>query len=341
MPSLTEINVAHLHLLLNHVPTIGSVIALALLMLGFVRRDEPLKYLGLEVLFVIAVLTMPVYMTGVAAHQALREVPEVADETIRIHQDAALVAFTVIELAGFVGWVALWQSRRRGRAARGVVALATLLLLASLAIMGRAANLGGEIRHPEIRAALSPADEAAALRAAGGAAPGTAEGSRNDPERFLAGQISQVMVYSTWVWPAAEAVHFLGLCLSLGVLLAVNLRILGAMRRVAFADVHRLLPWGMLGFGANLITGMMFFVGQPGQYLASTPFYWKVILLVFAGANFLYLTVFQRGWARDPAGGGYTFDATLADKVMALSSLVAWFGVLYAGRMLPFLGRAF
>ena len=82
----------------------------------------------------------------------------------------------------------------------------------------------------------------------------------------MASAITQVAVYSRWAWPAAETVHFLGLSLSLGVLLAVNLRILGLMRQVPFADVHRLLPWGMLGFGANLITGMFFFVGQPGQY---------------------------------------------------------------------------
>ena len=55
--------------------------------------------------------------------------------------------------------------------------------------------------------------------------------------------------------------HFLGLSLSFGVLLAVNLRIFGVIKQVPFADVHRLLPWGMLGFGANLITGMLFFVG--------------------------------------------------------------------------------
>ena len=82
-------------------------------------------------------------------------------------------------------------------------------------------------------------------------------------------------------------------------LLAVNLRILGVMRQVPFADVHRLLPWGMLGFGANLITGMLFFVGQPGQYIANAPFHWKVVFLVIAGANFLYLTVFKKAWAAD------------------------------------------
>jgi hypothetical protein len=147
------------------------------------------------------------------------------------------------------------------------------------------------------------------------------------------------MTNSTWIWPAAEAVHFLGLCLSVGILLAVNLRVLGVMKNVPFAALHRLLPWGMLGFGANLITGMLFFVGQPNQYLTSEPFYWKVIFLMIAGANFLYLTVFD-AWDRE-RDGSTLFVAGPPDRAMALTSLVAWFGVLYAGRMLPFLGQAF
>ena len=197
-----------------------------------------------------------------------------------------------------------------------------MLLVVALAMMGRAANLGGVIRHPEIRAA-------------GDAAP--AEG---DPKRFITSAISRVAVFSTWVWPAAEAVHFLGLSLSIGVLLAVNLRILGVMRQIPFADVHRLLPWGMLGFGANFISGMFFFVGQSAQYTASSPFYWKILCLVIAGVNFLYLTVFGKAWRRTE-GGDAKFDASLSDKAMAVSSIAVWLAVLYLGRMLPFLGRSF
>jgi hypothetical protein len=322
MPQLTSFNLAHFHLVLNHVPTIGVVIALGLLMVGYTRRDDSLKHIGLEVLFLIAVATVPVYMTGVAAYQTLRKVPEVSDTAMRIHQDIALIGFTITELAGFVGWVALWQWRRHGRAARGLVPATMLLVIAALASMGGTANLGGEIRHPEI---LAGAAGSAALEV--------------DPEQFWASVIGTHMTNSTWIWPAAEAVHFLGLCLSIGILLAVNLRILGVMRHVPFSEMHRLLPWGMLGFGANLITGMLFFVGQPNQYLASEPFYWKVIFLMIAGANFLYLTVF-RAWDRERTGTA-VFVAGLPDRAMALTSLVAWFGVLYAGRMLPFLGRAF
>ncbi len=336
MPSITSFNLAHLHLILNHVPTVGAIVAVGLLLLALVRRDEPLKHAGLEVLFAIAVLTLPAYMTGVAASQTLRNQPGVSDTAIRVHQDAALAAFTALEFAGFVGWVALWQTRRHGRAAPGLVPAVTVLTIVSLALMARAANLGGDIRHPEIRAAASAGTAEPAL--------GTVEGRAVDPEQFIASKISDVMVNSPWVWPASESVHFLGLSLTFGVLLAVNLRILGVMKQVPFEAVHRLLPWGMLGFGANLITGMLFFIGQPNQYVGSAPFYWKVVFLMIAGANFLYLTVFRKAWpAGDNAGTALegTWDASLADKAMAVLSLFSWAAVLYGGRMLPFIGHAF
>ncbi len=323
MPSITAVNLAHLHLLLNHVPTVGAVVATGLLLLAFVRRDEPLKLAGLEVLFAIAVLTLPAYMSGVAANQKLRNRPEISDNAVKVHQDAAIAGFTVTEFAGFIAWVALWQARRRGRPARGLVPAATLLAIVALVLMARAATLGGEIRHPEIGTAFAV--------------------EAGDPGRFIASKISDVMVNSPWAWPTSETIHFLGLSLSFGVLLAVNLRILGVMKRVAFADVHRLLPWGMLGFGANLITGMLFFIGQPGQYIDSAPFYWKVFFLMIAGVNFLYLTVFKKGWASSAVGpdGNNGWESSLADKAMAVSSIIAWLVVLYGGRMLPFIGHAF
>ncbi len=314
------VNLAHLHLLLNHVPTVGAVVALGLLIVAFVRRDEPLKLAGLEVLFAIAVLTLPVYMSGVAAYQKLRDQPEISDTAIRVHQDAALAGFTVTEFAGFIAWVALWQSRRRSRAAPRAGPGRD----AAVDCGARADGSRGDAGRRD-----SPSGDPDRRRRGRGRAcqPIRSSSSRS--------KISEVMVNSTWAWPASETVHFLGLSLSFGVLLAVNLRILGVMRQVPFADVHRLLPWGMLGFGANLITGMLFFVGQPKQYIDSAPFYWKVVFLMIAGANFLYLTVFKKAWAVD------RWDASRADKAMAILSLFSWLAVLYGGRMLPFIGHAF
>ena len=86
-----------------------------------------------------------------------------------------------------------------------------------------------------------------------------------------------------WMWPTCETLHFIGLSLLMGVVLLVDLRMLGFMKSVSFPVLHRLLPWGILGFGINVLTGLLFFIGQPDQYIKSIPFQWKMALVLIAG----------------------------------------------------------
>ena len=140
-----------------------------------------------------------------------------------------------------------------------------------------------------------------------------------------------------WVWPAAETLHFSGLSLLFGVLFTDESPADGrASGRCRSPSLHRMLPWAMLGFGVNLMTGMLFFIAAADQYIENTPFIWKVMFLMMAGANLLYLTVYDRIWALK-AGQ----DPVLVDRAVAVSAIVVWMGVIYAGRMLPFLGNAF
>ena len=310
------VNIPHLHLLLNHVPTVGSVVGVGLLLLAIVRRNDHLVHSSLEVLFAVAMLTLPVYLTGVAAEEAVEGLTGVAANAVETHEAAALLAFIWMQVTGLVAWLGLWQSRRNSRVSRPVVASVLLLSVLTLALMGRAATIGGEIRHPEI----------------------TAEGLEvGAPTGWLtSANIGSFVTDFPWVWPAAETLHFLGLCLVFGVLLAVNLRILGAMKGLSFAAMHRLLPWGILGLGMNLITGMMFFIAAANQYTQNIAFYWKVAFLVLAGVHFLYLTVFSRTWALKVGE-----EAAVLDKAVAVTGIGLWVGVIYWGRMLPFIGNAF
>lgn len=312
------INIPHLHLLLNHVPTVGSVVGVGLLLLALVRRNDHLVHASLEVLFAVALLTMPVYLTGVAAEEAIEGMSGVAANAIDTHEAAALLAFIWMQLTGLVAWLGLWQSRRNSRTSRPVVASVLVLSVLTLALMGRAATIGGEIRHPEISA--NP--EAIEVGAPTGWLTST--------------NIGNFVTDFPWVWPAAETLHFLGLCLVFGVLLAVNLRILGAMKALSFSAFHRLLPWGILGLGMNLITGMLFFIAAANQYTQNVAFYWKVAFLLLAGGHFLYLTVFSKTW-----GLKVGEEAAPLDKLMAATGIGLWVGVIYWGRMLPFIGNAF
>ncbi len=309
------VNVPHLHLLMNHVPTVGIVIGVGLFLLSFVRRSEHLRHVSLEMFFLIALASLPVYLTGLAAQDAILGRPDVSEAAITAHHNGALLAFVFVEITGFVAWLALWQFRRLGRPAGWTSPAVLLLSVVTLVLMAGAATVGGEIRHPEIRM-----DEAVTAPAGW----------------FTAESVRVFVTAVPWVWPAGETLHFIGLSLLFGVLFVVNLRLLGALRAVSFASLHRLLPWGMLGFGINLVTGMMFFTAAPEQYIANDPFYWKMAFLMVAGIDLLYLTVFDKLWALESGD-----DAALLDKVIAASAIGAWAGVIYFGRMLPFMGNAF
>ena len=310
-------NTPHLHLLLNHVPTVGTVIAFGLFLLSFVRKDDGLKRVSLEVFYIIALLTLPAYLSGVGTQMALDQNPNVSKEIITAHHDAALIAFVFMLLTGGMSWLALWQWRRLSRPRNGSLATVMILGAITLVLMGRAANNGGEIRHPEIL------DKGVAAAVA---TPGwlTASGV----QQFVGGQ--------TWVWPTNEALHFIGLWLLFGIVLLVNLRMLGLMKAISFQAVHRMLPWAVLGLGINAITGMGWVLAAPGQYLENVAFFWKIGLLLFAGLDLLYLTAFDGPW-RVAANE----DAPMLQKALAATAICLWVGVMYFGRMLPFIGNAF
>ena len=150
--------------------------------------------------------------------------------------------------------------------------------------------------------------------------------------------LSHFVINYRWVWPACETLHFIGMALLIGVVGVVDLRMLGFIKRVSFAPLHRLLPWGIGGFVINLITGVMFFFGDPYQYKDNIAFIMKLLFILIAGVNVLvfYLTFFDKVESMGPGD-----DAPFGAKVVAVTSLFLWFGVMYWGRMLPFVGNAF
>jgi hypothetical protein len=331
-----NINVPHLHLLLNHIPTIGGAAALVLLIIAFVRKSDDLKRIALEATYVVALFTFPAYLSGVGAQQALLEVPDISQVFVDAHWTAALWTFVFLQLAGALSWLALWKWRRIGVWPTTMVAVVFVFSALSFATAARAASLGGEIRHPEI---IVNGQGAAGAEAA---QEGTADGDAAVPPEAEAGWITgrglgKAYMDRNWMWPASEALHFIGLWLILGVVLLVNMRLLGFMRAAPYAAFHRLLPWAALGLAVNVVTGMMFVTGTPEQYGANISFLWKIVFLIIAGLNLLYITAFEGPWNHAQAGE----NPPMRVKVAGATAIVSWVLVMYFGRMLPFLGNAF
>jgi hypothetical protein len=307
-------DLTHIHLLLNHFPTIGMIIGGGLFLLSLIAKSEDLKRASLTVLVGIALISIPTYMSGNGAQDAIKAVPGVSKSLIETHEGAALEGIAFMEVLGVFAWLGLWQLRRLTHVPNWNLAAILVLTLVTFGLMARAANIGGEIRHAEIRAGEETVT----------------------PEGDLARRVGAVVTDKTWMWPTCETMHFIGLSLLLGVVLLVDLRVLGVMKGVSFVSLHRLLPWAAFGFGVNVVTGMLFFVGIPGQYIHNKAFYYKIGLVLLAGANALYFTLLDEPWKL-----GRGEDAPFTAKIAAASAMALWVGVMYFGSMLPFLGNSF
>jgi hypothetical protein len=144
--------------------------------------------------------------------------------------------------------------------------------------------------------------------------------------------LGRLMVDVPWLHSACESVHFIGLSLMIGVLLFVDLRVLGMFAAVDFRTVHKLIPLALLGFALNLITGIAFFCNDPTWWY-NPMFKLKMIAIVIAGANALEFAFVEEPKVRLSPGGQEMFDRSI--KVSAALSLFSWFIVILAGRMLP------
>ena len=145
--------------------------------------------------------------------------------------------------------------------------------------------------------------------------------------------------WAIWLSPLCEIVHFVGLTILMGAAGFLDLRLLGFMKSVPVSAALEFAPWAKLGFAMNLVSGLLFIGIDPSLYLASATFWAKMAFLAVALANVMVFersSLAPRALALRPGD-----DTTTWMKVVGGTSLLAWFVVLFLGRMLPYLGSAY
>ena len=141
-----------------------------------------------------------------------------------------------------------------------------------------------------------------------------------------------------WTWAICETLHFIGLSLVIGIIGLLDLRLMGFLPRVPLAALRPLLPYGIAGFVINAVTGLIFFVGTPEQYVTNVAFAMKMLFLLVSGLNVLY---FETRHGRSVLALAPDAPMPAAFRRAGAISLVCWLMVLYWGRMLPYIGNAF
>jgi uncharacterized membrane protein len=115
--------------------------------------------------------------------------------------------------------------------------------------------------------------------------------------------------------------------------------LMGRLKGIPIGPLERLVPWAVAGFVINVITGLLFYVGAPGQYYGNSMFWAKMAFIALAGINVLVFNL--SGISRVVDVLGPEADTPRSAKIIGVTSLFLWMGVIFFGRMLPFLGNAF
>jgi hypothetical protein len=146
------INWAHIHLMINHFPVIGVLGALLVFGYGLVRKSDEVKVLGLGLFVMIALITIPVFLTGDEAEKVVKNLPGVTEAYIGDHEDFASVTLALMQVLGLIALGGLFLFRKSGTLPKWYIPLILVVALAAAGVVGLTANLGGQIRHTEIRA---------------------------------------------------------------------------------------------------------------------------------------------------------------------------------------------
>ena len=144
-------------------------------------------------------------------------------------------------------------------------------------------------------------------------------------------QIGETIRNSTWLFPVIEAVHLLGFALTLGAVLIVELRLLGAgLSRQPVAELAaNARPWMLGGIALMFASGIPLFLSESIKAYYSFAFWVKM-------ASLFLVLLYTFTLRRRVTGTDLVTDRPLLARSLAVMSLCLWFGVAWGGRWIGF-----
>jgi putative copper export protein len=144
-------NGAQLHLMLNHLPVMGTLFSLLLLAWSLIRRSAEIQKLALAIALLAGLSSVPAYLTGEPAEEVIEHMAGVDEAYIEEHESMGKFALWCGVALGVAAGAALAAGVKNPRWLSAGTAVTLLASVLVFGVMGYTAHLGGQIRHPEIR----------------------------------------------------------------------------------------------------------------------------------------------------------------------------------------------
>jgi uncharacterized membrane protein len=145
-------NDAHLHLLVNHFPIIGTLFGLGILIAGMLLKNNSVKNTA-YILFILAAIFAAFSMgTGEGAEELVEDLPNIGKHIIHEHEEIAEKFALIMYVTGFLGLLSLYTSIKNHKLAKTFSIITLIFALIAAVFAKSVGTTGGEIRHTEIRA---------------------------------------------------------------------------------------------------------------------------------------------------------------------------------------------
>jgi len=144
-------NEAHFHLVVNHLPIVGILIGILVLLTGFLLKKTEVIVTALGIFVFSALASIAAFYSGEGAEEIVERIPGISETLINQHEESAELFFTVILILGGISVITMFLEIRKIKFASYGFILAILVSLGAGVLAKNVGTTGGEIRHTEIR----------------------------------------------------------------------------------------------------------------------------------------------------------------------------------------------
>jgi uncharacterized membrane protein len=138
---------AYLHLLSNHVPILGSLFGVLLLVVALVKPNFNTTLSAYLILLVSGIGGIVAYFTGEPAEESVEHVPGISHKLIHVHEEMAENALIFVFLLTAAAVVGLWAERAQWNSAKKIERFTLVVGIIAFILFAFTGYLGGHIRH--------------------------------------------------------------------------------------------------------------------------------------------------------------------------------------------------
>jgi hypothetical protein len=143
------LNAAHLHLITNHFPVVGTFMAFLVFLLGWVGKKPAVQKTALLLFVVVGLLSIPAYLSGDGAKDIVEKFPGISKQAIHQHENSADLTLIAVEFLAVVSLLGFALFGRQENLPGGFLLVVVALAILAGILAANTSNLGAKIRHPQ------------------------------------------------------------------------------------------------------------------------------------------------------------------------------------------------